>query len=181
MIHYIKYIILTTGVVLTIILNFSCSKNTSDTSDQSDANQFTIIQIRDTTKQTTADIYMMLGCGYAGTLSNEFYELKKLIKERKYKKIKTYLDSTDLKQLLSVIAIDDLHDRKIVSLTKTEKEKIEKVKSSQKTYKACEGCSGDGFSGRISEMFANKPKNGDFSNILYNIKFKLNLVKPAST
>jgi hypothetical protein len=181
MINYIKYFILTLGVVLTITLNFSCSEKTSDSKDQSKANQFTTIEVRDTTKQTKADIYFMLGCGYAGTISNEFYELRKLIKERNYKKIKTYLDSTDLKQLLSAIVIDDLYSRKKVALTKTEKEKLETLKSSQKTYKACEGCSGDGFSGRISEIFANKPKDGDFSNVLYNIKFKLNLVKRADT
>lgn len=181
MINYIKYFILILGVVLTITLNFSCSEKTIDSKDQSEPNQFITIEIKDTTKQTKPDIYFMLGCGYGGTISNEFYELKKLIKERNYKKIKTYLDSTDLRQLLSVIVIDDLYSRKKVALTKTEKEKIETVKSSQKTYKACEGCTGDGFSGRISDIFANNPKDGDFSNVLYNIKFKLTLVKPADT
>jgi hypothetical protein len=120
----------------------------------------------------------MLGCGYAGEVSCDFKVFKKLITDKNYKEIKNFLDSTGLKQLLSVVVLDDLCERGLVKLTLDEKEIIAALKLSHKTYVACEGCSVYSFKGKISDIFNNKPKGVDWSNIFYEIKFRLGLVKP---
>ncbi|MBP9068390.1 MAG: hypothetical protein KBG47_02710 [Bacteroidia bacterium] len=174
-----KHILRTLTLLSSIIFYFGCSDKNND--DNKLTNQIVPLVVADTTIPAKFDIRIMLGCGAGGVTSPEFIDFEKLIADKNYAELKSNLDSSDLKQLLSVIALDDLSDRKLVTLTQDEKEIITKVKSSQKTYTACQGCGGDGYSGKISDMFANKPQGVDWSNVLYNIKFHIGLVKPADT
>lgn len=107
----------------------------------------------------TSDFEILSSCGILGVDSEEFDYFKKLITNKNYSEISNNLKSANiLNQLISVIVLEELTNRKLVKLVKEESDAISKIKTLNKNYYLCTGCTKQSI-GSISSIF-----NADISN-----------------
>ena len=159
--------------LLSIILLFILTS--CDSTDNSDTrpNKIIIENLRVDTIDLAHkfDVSILLGCGFAGTISKQLDSTKILLFRKDYQTIISNLNSPDLlTQIASVVALETLHTKKLINLSIDGHKKIKQIKSSKKTCSVCQGCTGH-FSGTIADIF--EPK--ELNNIILDIKYKLDL------
>jgi hypothetical protein len=139
----IKFIICS----LIVIVSHSCGGN--DVKNSPSVSE--IISTDTIQKQTELDsilvsddttmFYIQQACGEGSKVSEEFREVRSLIKLKHYESLTNNLvERNPLLQMLSVIALEELSKKELLEISASDLEIVKSIKSSKRRVHFCQGC-----------------------------------------